>query len=460
LCAQLRAAVGASVSFADMMSDAYMINIFFVTGREGAAEGLLAMVLINLLWQVLIVYVKAVGLKKNKWRTLLFEVASVVSFVKPGLDAYRVASGAENLPGSSYSPLTEMTLTKAGELVFEAVPGLLLQLVALVNATAEERTFSAFFSIFVSTASTALTATTIFWDIDTDPAVRKRNPVWCGIVPDLNRTRAFAVVFLMCACQIVAKAAATALLLATNSTWALIYLVGDHVLHFVYRFVRRDVFNFFASPPAASYAMAFAGRIVNKVLTDFTGCPNFRLPLMNGGAYWLFSLFVSQVSVLVSVFLYDKFAVVPEDGRKKIDAATLWRGAFALTGGWACIFGFFVLKVAVPKYRHTLWSWTTGRQCVQDYFYRGKDAEAKFEFFGCNLLLWESDIGAAVKAWAAVNWGRWQEEKPEWFKVELVPDRFIPAGELAQLGHNWMRRGWAAGSVWECFREVVGGVGE
>jgi hypothetical protein len=30
----------------------------------------------------------------------------------------------------------------------------------------------------ISTGSTALTATTMFWDIDTDPGARKRNPDW------------------------------------------------------------------------------------------------------------------------------------------------------------------------------------------------------------------------------------------------------------------------------------------
>jgi hypothetical protein len=62
-------------------------------------------------------------LKKNKWRTMLFEMLTVVSFVKPGVDAYRVASGAEQLPGAAVSPLVEMLYTKGGELFFEAIPG-------------------------------------------------------------------------------------------------------------------------------------------------------------------------------------------------------------------------------------------------------------------------------------------------------------------------------------------------
>jgi hypothetical protein len=115
---------------------------------------------------------------------------------------------------------------------------------------------------------------------------------------------------------------------------------------------------------------------------------------------------------------------------------------------------YFVFRIAVPKYRHTLWSWTTGRQCVHDYFHKGKDEEAKFEIFKRNLLLWESDIGEEVKAWTAENWARWSEEKPAWFKPETVPDRFIPAAGLEQLGYNRKRRGSAAESLRESFREV------
>jgi hypothetical protein len=53
---------------------------------------------------------------------------------------------------------------------------LILQLVALLNA--EQTSKVAIGSILISTASTALTATTMFWDADTDPDIRKRNPDW------------------------------------------------------------------------------------------------------------------------------------------------------------------------------------------------------------------------------------------------------------------------------------------
>ena len=121
---KLRAYLGAGVSAADALSDAYMINEFFKMGKTGTAKSLLAMVGTNLLYQVLIVYAQNHKLKKNKWGSMLFEMLTVVSFVKPGVDAYRVASGAEQLPGAALRPLDEMLYTKSGELVFEAIPGL------------------------------------------------------------------------------------------------------------------------------------------------------------------------------------------------------------------------------------------------------------------------------------------------------------------------------------------------
>ncbi|GMI26372.1 hypothetical protein TeGR_g14547, partial [Tetraparma gracilis] len=446
---KFRAYLGAGVSAADGLSDAYMIKTFYDMGDTANAKGLLAMVGANLAIQGLIVYIQVQGLKKNRWRTALFEMLTVVSFVKPGLDAYRVASGAEQLPGAAVNPLTEMVFTKGGELFFEAIPGLVLQLVALLNA--EKVSNVAIGSILMSTASTALTATTMFWDLDTDPGARKRNPDWIGIVPDLNRGSTFAVIILMSAFQVIAKAAAVALLAVTSRSWLLRYVVTDHVLHFVYRVARNDMVYYTPMPPAASYVAAPLFRVILKTVSDFTGGFTFRLPLILGGSYWLFNLAMSQASVFACVHLYLEYA--PGDGTDKIAADTLWAGAGGLAAGWLTTFAYFVFRIAVPKYRHTLWSRTSGRQCVQDDFLKGESDEKRLMIYKNNLLLWESDIGEEVKAWTAENWARWSEEKPSWFKPETVPDRFIPAAGLEQLGHNRERRGSAAESLRQSFRE-------
>jgi hypothetical protein len=189
---------------------------------------------------------------------------------------------------------------------------------------------------------------------------------------------------------------------------------------------------------------------MSKVSADFTATPICRLPVICGGMYYVFNLVMNQASVFAAVHLYIRYAVLPD----KLDESLLWTGVLAMTLTWIFTFGYFAFRVAVPSLRHTLWSRTSGRQVVQEYFLNGKDDEGMFEIYNNNLLLWESDIGEDVKAWTAENWARWKEEMPAWFKVELVPDRFIPDGELQELGHNRKRRGSAAASIMESYREV------
>ena len=171
-----RAYFGAGISMMDMVSDSYMMRIFFTTGRSGAGYALVGMVSGNLVFQLIVVVLQTVGLMKNKWRTMFIEILSVVSFTKPGWDAYLLASGAEKQPGALLDPLTEAMATKISEMVFEGVPGLLIQLAPFMQA--EDKTTSAVISLLISLWSTAMTSTVLFYDIETNPGARKRNPKW------------------------------------------------------------------------------------------------------------------------------------------------------------------------------------------------------------------------------------------------------------------------------------------
>ena len=94
---------------------------------------------------------------------------------------------------------------------------------------------------------------------------------------------------LVSALQVTAKVGATALLAITNGKWLVYYFVGDHTLHLLYRIARRDlVLSPTPSIPVVAYPFSTLILIIFKVLTDFTGCMNTRLPLIQGGSYWLF----------------------------------------------------------------------------------------------------------------------------------------------------------------------------
>ena len=160
----------------DMVSDSYMMRIFFTTGRSSAGYALVGMVSGNLVVQLLVVILQTAGLTKNKWRTMFIEMLSVVTFTKPGWDAHRLTSGAEQQPGAVFNPLTEAMMTKGSEVVCEGVPGLVLQLVVFLQA--EDKTSFAVLSLLISLGSIAMTSTVVFFDIETDPGARKRNPKW------------------------------------------------------------------------------------------------------------------------------------------------------------------------------------------------------------------------------------------------------------------------------------------
>ena len=146
---------------------------------------------------------------------------------------------------------------------------------------------------------------------------------------------------------------------------------------------------------------------------------------------------------MVSVYLYIDYA----DVENKIPATVLWGGAGGLAAAWLLTFSFFIMRVAVPKYRHTLWSTMSGRQCVQEYFTMGESDEDKMNIFRRNRLLWEGDMGKEVKQWTLENWAGWVSDVPTWFTPQVVsnlPDEYIPKAPLAALGSNRERRGSAA----------------
>jgi hypothetical protein len=107
-----RSFVGAGLSFLDMVSDAYIMFSYFEEDREEFAYAIIAMVALNILIQLLIVLCQTIGLKQDRWRTMFLDMLYTITFVKAGVDAFRVAGGTEENEGAVMSPLTEMIAGK------------------------------------------------------------------------------------------------------------------------------------------------------------------------------------------------------------------------------------------------------------------------------------------------------------------------------------------------------------
>ena len=100
----------------------------------------------------------------------------VWSLVKPGFNAWRVASKSQKETGAIFSAMEEFTFDKSTELVAEAIPGTLIQLTAIVRtgmgATSTTAYFSFFFCIFTSSFTSAL----LSWDWDSSKVQRRFVP--------------------------------------------------------------------------------------------------------------------------------------------------------------------------------------------------------------------------------------------------------------------------------------------
>jgi hypothetical protein len=118
------------------------------------------------------------------------------------------------------------------------------------------------------------------------------------------------------------------------------------------------------------------------------------------------------------------------------------------------MFGYFMARIIVPKYRETFWSTQTGWERCERLFLDSKKDERRALVFKKNAVMW-SRIKEDVKTWTMANWETWDRDKPEWFTqkfVSKVPDEFIPPRFLTKLGAKRKRRGSAAGSVRESLR--------
>ena len=178
-----RVGLGAGLSIMDMITDAGVINTYQAIGNTSGANSLIAMIGSSIAVQLLGTYVQ--NKKKSKW-VKLRECVFVVSFLKPGVDAFRVATGFED-EDTTYSLLVDMAMGKGTELAFESIPGGLLQACLFINSP--EKTMFLLISILISTLTTGFTSAMISYDMDISVANRKEVPLFYGYIKDGNTER-------------------------------------------------------------------------------------------------------------------------------------------------------------------------------------------------------------------------------------------------------------------------------
>jgi hypothetical protein len=171
---RFRLTIGAGFSIADMVSDINNIVKMLLAGQNGGAYALLGLILASLAFQVLVVIVQN---SHRGRRVVAWEIILVLSLLKAGVGAKRVAGGEEQIAGCPFDPVMEMVACKLGELALKSIPGAVLQAIFLISGG---WTMAAVLSIVISCLSTAFTATMLTYDLDTSVERRRSDSEFYG----------------------------------------------------------------------------------------------------------------------------------------------------------------------------------------------------------------------------------------------------------------------------------------
>ena len=108
-----RVSVGAALSMLDAVTDIYIISKYYKNeSLRGQANAMLAMIVANMGIQMLLVLAQY---KKKSWKVKAKEVLICLFFLRPIVDAFRVATiGPSHYEGSesTVNPLLEMVMNK------------------------------------------------------------------------------------------------------------------------------------------------------------------------------------------------------------------------------------------------------------------------------------------------------------------------------------------------------------
>ncbi|GMI30320.1 hypothetical protein TrCOL_g9489 [Triparma columacea] len=129
-----RVMAGAVLSMTDLVTDVYVTYMFGSDRKWGYFKASLASLVASIGFQLLIVWAQN---RKLGMKRVVREWIPILLGYKPAVDAYRVATGAKQEVGTPINPMMEMTYMKATEMFAEAIPGVIIQLMAIATSDTE-----------------------------------------------------------------------------------------------------------------------------------------------------------------------------------------------------------------------------------------------------------------------------------------------------------------------------------
>ena len=416
-----RVFVGAALSTVDLGTDLYITYTFWSDGKENFFKCSIAMLGASMFFMLFIVWVQN---RKLGYRRTLLEKLPVLLGLKPAVDAFRVASGARIEAGQLFDPLLEMTYMRGIEMFAEAIPGVILQLFALLSYSDRKASsnYWAIASLVVSALTTGFISSSISFDWDTDPKKRIANPEFYGFIPNSARggTVVFMSMLLLSAAMLLVRALVLVMLGLVSQSAALLYVCFDMGLYLLFKIVRGDFFYWLPLNGFLEIIASLLVRIISKVIVDYTSNAHFRHTYEVGGAYWSFGFVLTLMCLPLSVFYYEREVGIPEV------AQIGWNACFFFIPFTLLVMLTFIVFIK-KEFRKTFYDLKRGKDVTLAYFKSSED-ERKVLVFKNNHRHWKS-IEGKVEKWVRENWGKWLDEEPQWLDDNMkarIPPHMIP----------------------------------
>jgi hypothetical protein len=415
-----RVTVGAVTSMFDLLTDVYVTYMFWSDKKYGYFKASLASLAASMVIQMFCVWVQNKNLGMLR---VLREWFPILIGFKPAVDAYRVAKGEKQEAGQTMDALTELTYMKGVEMFAEAIPGVIIQLMAIATNDGDISE-AAWVSLSVSALTTGYASATISYDYDTDPVKREQVPDFYGYVPanPTKRSIIFVSMTLFSACMLVIRCMTIVVLGLLGGSWVSLYIGVDLILYLFVKVLRGDFWYWIPLGGNAEIVNSIMSRVLVKIVTDFTSIVQFRHPNEVGGMYWMLGFVLTMGSLPVAIILAER-GDVAENGLK-----LAWSVVGIFIPCTVVLFAVFFFSIK-KDYWGTFYSLERGKDGALARFSNSNDDKKKARVIFQNSKHYWKSIEEEVKSWVEANWERWEDEKPDWFDDAMrarVPVEYIP----------------------------------
>jgi hypothetical protein len=364
---------------------------------------------------------------------MLREALYTITFTKPFLNQIRVLTKQEEEGHEIVDYITELSFFKGVEVFGEAIPGTVIQLLAVISRP-EQVTTVQMASLVMSVASTGITCMHMTYRKDSDAAHRRNVPWFYGFIPQTGKSKLIIKINLVAVsvAALVARSLSICFLFRLFGLTSVVVLISVEfaMMSFMKWFSGDFYYWMRMKSKIQAFWLSICIRFVVKTLTDFTALPLARHPYELGGHTYIITLIWNQLLCYIVLVRYAQ--------EQSIQGSSNLRSIWVLQAGTSLLFAVnfaSMLYLCKPKYRHWFWSKMRVRDYARLVFDEGSDEVRFIQITSTSQVVWENHK-EDIACWIRDSWETWRRTKPDFFNAKLIskiPPELLPAAERKLL---------------------------